>query len=682
MDYLEPLNEQQREAVLHFGGPLLILAGAGSGKTRVITTKIAYLIDQKGFDPRSFLAVTFTNKAAEEMKHRVQSMISTDSEVMIRTFHSFGAWLLRRYASVAGLSPNFTIYDEDDKLALLKTFVGKTFAKPDLRFFSNLISRAKDRSLLPGDDLAKFSRDPVFTETFVQYQKKLDEMGNVDFGDLILRPLKLLAENEEIRNRLRGRFSVILVDEFQDSNGAQLELLKLLYSGSNYLCVVGDEDQSIYSFRGACVENIVEFPNIFPGTKVIMLERNYRSTQTILSLAQNVVDRNEYRLGKNLWTELDRGEPVRFAVLADQDEEAKFCAHILEDRRFEGTAILYRNNFQSRAFEALFTRFKIPYRIIGTLKFYEREEVKDVLSYLNLVLNPKDEVSFRRVINKPARGIGYKTLATILSQQGSDPLQMCGNALGLLSAKAKEGIRSFIRIIDETRASLSLQPLSETVKMLIEESGLYDYYIAEDEQHDTVKVDNLAEFVSAVATYPPGAEGLTAFLEATMLNSSEEDPYAVENRVTLITMHNTKGLEFERVFITGLEEELFPHLPESFDRYHEELEEERRLFYVAITRAKRNLYLTSCERRLVYGQYKFRETSRFIEEIPQNLIVQFGARQSGSGYTRGERIFHREYGEGTITNCWTNEGEDFVAVRFSDGRIAQFMPQYTRLEKI
>jgi DNA helicase II / ATP-dependent DNA helicase PcrA len=682
MNYLHDLNDEQREAVLHFGSPLLILAGAGSGKTRVITTKIAYLIAEKKFDPRSILAVTFTNKAASEMKNRVLSMVEGADDVMIKTFHSFGAWLLRRYAEQAGLNKNFTIYDEDDKLALIKSLVERGESRSDCKHYANLISRAKDNCLLPNDDLKELSFDPHFPKIYDRYENKLKEMGNADFGDLILKPLLLLKGNPELKSRLQNRFSVILVDEFQDSNGAQLELLKELYSGENYLCVVGDEDQSIYSFRGALVQNIVEFPNIFKNTKVIMLERNYRSTINILDIAKNVVSKNEYRLGKNLWTETKEGEPVVFALLENQDEEAQFAAQLLADGNMKDTAILYRNNYQSRAFEALFTRMHIPYRIVGTLKFYEREEVKDVLSYLNFIVNQRDEVSFKRIVNKPTRGIGEKSIETIISQHQGDLLLSCKAALETLPKKAREGTVYFIKVIEEMRAAIESHTLAETIQLLSVRSGLRDYYAEEDESHDTAKLENLDELINAAQPYSTGLGGLESFLESTVLNSSDEDPYEHENKVTLITMHNTKGLEFDRVMISGLEEELFPHIRDTNEDAESDLEEERRLFYVAITRAKKKLFITSCRSRLVFGQYRQRIVSRFIDEIPRDLLQIMKRDTSGSAYARGDRVFHHKYGEGVITNAWVNEGEEFVMMRLSDGRCVQVMLAYTRLEKI
>jgi DNA helicase-2/ATP-dependent DNA helicase PcrA len=681
MDYLDVLNEKQREAVFHLGTPLLILAGAGSGKTRVITTKIAWLIDEKGYDPRSILAVTFTNKAADEMKSRVLDLSPATERVMIRTFHSFGAWLLRQHAHLIGLPSGFTIYDTDDTIALIKSIAEKKTPLTEIKQYAHLISRAKDRCLSPAHDLSEFSWTPGFKDVYEKYQNKLDEIGNVDFGDLIMKPVRLLREFSQVKRRIQQRFEVILVDEFQDSNRAQFELLKELYNGTNYLCVVGDEDQSIYSFRGAEVENIVGFSKVFPNTRVIMLEQNYRSTETILHLATRVVEHNEYRLGKNLWTENEGGEPVVYAQLYNQDEEALFCAHLLEDRNFDNTAILYRNNYQSRAFESLFLQLKIPYKIVGTLRFYEREEVKDVLAFLNLLLNPRDEVSFRRIVNKPPRGIGAKSIDTVIAIQADDLLNSARKALPQLSAKAKEALSFFIGIVEESMTMLQSHTLSEVVHHIIVRSGLYDYYHEKDNQNSTAKVRNLEEIVNATTHYPGGKEGLSSFMETTMLNSSDEDPFSNEGKVTLITIHNTKGLEFDRVIITGLEEGLFPHRGDPDHEEEENCEEERRLFYVGVTRTKKKLYLTGCMRRLVFGHYDDRYPSRFLSEIPRECIRQYGE-DKGNGFSLGDRVIHPDYGAGIIVSKWYNDDEEMVQVKFATGRYARFITSYSKLERI
>jgi DNA helicase II / ATP-dependent DNA helicase PcrA len=685
MNYLNLLNDKQKQAVRHLGPPLLILAGAGSGKTRVITTKIAWLIDEMGYHPRSILAVTFTNKAANEMKHRVMDLVPEAGDVMIRTFHSFGAWLLRRNTHLLDMPSRFSIYDDDDAVSLLKSVINEKLPIQELRWYTGRISRAKDKCLGPEDDLSSVcDDDEEFAELYMAYQNKLEASGSVDFGDLIMRPVHLLRNNPLVKKRIQGRFQVILVDEFQDSNGAQFELLKELYNGENYLCVVGDEDQSIYSFRGAEVENIVEFPKIFPGTEVIMLEQNYRSTGSILDLAVKVVDNNEYRLGKNLWTENQKGKLPVIVELYNQDEEALFCAHLLEDGSFKSTAILYRNNYQSRAFETLFIRQHIPYRIIGTLRFYEREEIKDILAYLRFLLNPRDEISFKRALGRPARGIGAKNLEKIEIAPGEDFMQRSNNALSGLSKKAREGLTYFINVINEVLEMLESHTLSEVIHHLILRSGLHDYYREKDKKKATMKTQNLEEFVNATTQYPGGLDGLSLFLESTLLDGSREDPYAEEEKVTLITVHNTKGLEFDRVILSGLEDGLFPYISNTEYNDDDNFEEERRLFYVGVTRAKKELYLTYCTRRLVFGSYIPKSPSRFLLEIPGDCVQSCynqGSGQNGE-FPMGTRVMHPEYGPGTVDRQWHNDDDEMVLVKFDNGKYLQFITVYSKLERI
>lgn len=678
------LNEKQRQAVLHLGHPLLILAGAGSGKTRVITTKIAWLINEMNYNPRSILAVTFTNKAADEMRNRVLSLAEGAENVMIRTFHSFGAWLLRRNTHILNLPSHFSIYDVDDMVAMLKSIIQEKMSLQELRWLSSRISRAKDKCLTPDDNLSDICDDEEeFAKTYKAYQARLEINGCVDFGDLIMRPVLLLKHNPQVKKRIQDRFQVILVDEFQDSNTAQFELLKEMYSGSNYLCVVGDEDQSIYSFRGAEVENIVEFPKVFPGTEVIMLEQNYRSTGSILDLAVKVVNNNEYRLGKNLWTENPQGDLPVITQLSNQDEEALFCAHILKDRKYDGTAILYRNNYQSRAIETLFIKLGIPYRIVGTLRFYEREEIKDILAYLKFIVNTKDEISFKRALNKPSRSIGAKSIEKILESPGDTLLEKSMEARSHLSKKAREGLQYFLSVIEETYTMLESHSLSEVIHSLIIRSGLYDYYKETDKKNSTTKVQNLEEFVNATNQYPGGTDGLSFFLEATLLSGSAENPYAADGKVTLITVHNTKGLEFDRVILTGLEDGLFPYISNSEYRDDDDFEEERRLFYVGATRAKNELYLTYCSQRLVFGKYNRQSPSRFLLEIPGHCVRMIDDEdgKKSSGFSRGMRVMHPEYGAGIIDKKWYNDDDEMVLVKFDTGRYLQFISVYSKLER-
>ncbi|MBN2510104.1 MAG: UvrD-helicase domain-containing protein [Spirochaetales bacterium] len=688
-NFLRQLNDQQKEAVLHRGPPLLILAGAGSGKTRVITTKIAYLIEYCGIDPRSILAVTFTNKAAREMADRVASFSSRGRDVMIRTFHSFGAWLLRRNAALAGLSSSFTIYDDEDSLTLLHS-VCSDYKRQDLKPYMRWISRAKDYALGPRDDLSEISVDPNFPPMFQKYQQKARSIGNVDFGDLITMPIELLHSHEELKRRIHQRFRVILVDEYQDSNVAQYRLLRALYAEGCELCVVGDDDQSIYRFRGAEVQNILSFQEQFTGTRVIRLEENYRSTGNILRAASEVVSKNQGRLGKTLWTRNEDGAKPRLAVLSDHVQEAEFCADIVKAGPYRDYAVLYRTNAQSLAFETCFLKHSIPYRIVGALKFYDREEIKDVLSLLAFMLNPRDEVAFRRMINKPRRGIGEGGLDTILGylpQAGGDLLAAASLAAGSLSTRAARGVKEFTGVLARAEAALDEEPLPQVILRLATDSGLIRHYAEQDEIASTQRVANIEELVNAAEKYPLGKDGLAAFLEDIELDRSKmTEALDGGDVVTLITMHNTKGLEFNRVIITGLEQDLFP----GYRALHnaEDLEEERRIFYVSITRARKELYLTSCRQRLIWGRRQDMIPSVFLSELPQDAVEILDGHDAGpppgtqQDYPPGTGVYHDDYGPGQVVKTWNNGKYDVVLVCFQNGRTAQFIPQYTPLEKV
>lgn len=690
--YLAGLNPEQLEAVLHEGSPLLILAGAGSGKTRVITCKIAYRIAERRQDPHSILGVTFTNKAAAEMSERVTRMTGGAGGVLIKTFHAFGAWLLRRYGASLGLAPSFAIYDDEDSLSLLSS-VTTGIPKRELSRYARLIARAKDYSLTPDSDLRSISADPRFPELYAMYQKRLREIGNVDFGDLIGCSVELLRSNEEARKRVHSRFTTVLVDEYQDSNVAQYELLKVLAGEGCYLCVVGDDDQSIYRFRGAEVRNILTFGSIFPGTKIIRLERNYRSTKTILAIASAVVANNAGRLGKTLRAERKGGAKAVLAVFNSHEEEASFCADLVSDGNLAGTAILYRTNAQSLPFETLFTRMHIPYRIVGALRFYDREEIKDSLAFLALLSNPKDEVAFRRIVNKPSRGIGESAVSKILARAAEtrgDLIEASRIGSGELSKRGREGLAQFVNVVDHLKRSLAEEPLHDFVERVITESGLLEYHAAQDEVTGSQKVRNLDQLVNAAAEYDAGPDGLALFLEHIELDRSQvagEDAPPDDERVTLITMHNTKGLEFDRVIITGLEEELFPGRR---DEMEDDIEEERRLFYVSITRAKEELFLTRCRTRLVWGRIMDMRPSRFLSEIPEELVEyrEGGIEGAGAGpdeldgFQPGQAVYHEDYGTGTVSKASYSNGRLLVQVRFETGMVAQFFPRYQPLERI
>ena len=686
--YLELLNPEQKKAVVHHGSPLLILAGAGSGKTRVITTKIAYLVDSMGMSPRSILAVTFTNKAAQEMKERVLAIVPHAEDVMVRTFHSFGAWFLRRNAGHAGLDPRFRIYDEDDSLSLLKGILGKSEDRGFLRRTYTEISRVKDRGIganAPREEIAAAGCDG---DIYAAYQQAMRKTGNVDFGDLILLPLQLLKRVPEVRDRTRQRFRVLLVDEYQDSNVAQFELLKQLWSPATYLCVVGDDDQSIYRFRGAEVGNILSFPNVFPGTEIVRLERNYRSTQAILDIASAVVSNNTGRLGKTLWTEKPAGEPPLVACLQDQEEEAELCGRIVRDGFPGSTAILYRMNAQSLHFERYFREQGIRFRLVGTVRFYAREEVKDALSYLSLIANRSDEVSFRRIVNKPSRGIGAASVEKIIDawkgQAEGSLLDACGRAGPRLAARARSGLSDLLSCLGDLASRLADTPLAELTRALLSRTGLYEMYRTRDRSDSTSKTANLEEMVSDMASCGAGADALSQFLESVALASPLEESADQEGAaVTLITLHNTKGLEFDRVIITGLEEGIFPH--ESSGGSPEDLEEERRIFYVGITRARERLVMTWCLNRRIFGRTTGMSPSRFLDEVPAQAVERIGGEESeetDDGYAPGTGVYHDEYGTGVVERKWYTDGALLVQVRFQSGRVAKFLPKYARLERV
>jgi DNA helicase-2/ATP-dependent DNA helicase PcrA len=763
--YLEILNPEQRRAVLHTGKPLLILAGAGSGKTRVITTKIAWLIRERGFSPYSILAVTFTNKAAREMAERARQIDERAGDAMLRTFHSFGAWFLRRNGSLAGLDSGFVIYDDDDMISLLSTIM-EDAPKIEIKRTAHNISRAKDYFLSPDDPaLAMIDSRKKFRDLYAQYELRLRRIGNVDFGDLIKMPVEILRKEPEVARRFQERFAVIMVDEYQDANVAQFALLKELCGPNTYVCVVGDDDQSIYRFRGAEVKNILEFPDRFSGTDIIRLESNYRSTGPILRAASSVVDHNQGRLGKTLRAERGEGKLPVLAFLPDQDEEANFCATLIENSvkkegaRWPDWAVLYRTNAQSLGFETEFLRRGIPYRVVGSLKFYEREEIKDALALLAVLAQPRDEVAFRRIVNKPARGLGPVTVDRIINDsemRGGDLIETSRRMSPECSPKARAGLETFLKMIEGGLALLENAPpslagapptpagtaasadeaaplgekstgkrrkrrraggdegivsgegLSVCVAKLVKDSGIAAYHQLQDEVAGNQRLNNLQELVNAASLYALSREGLLEFLEHIELDRSLADrnaatvggASAADNSVTLITFHNTKGLEFRRVIMTGLEQGIFPRE----DKKNEELEEERRLFYVGATRAMDELYVSSCAWRRMYGKAAPSEPSLFLKEIDKSSLRIIGEapygfgparqphaweRDSGgftrsgeseaerrSGWRRGERLFHDDYGYGGVMEVKDSDEGPIVRVRFDTGKELRFLSEH------
>ena len=745
-EYLETLNPEQTEAVVHNGSPLLILAGAGSGKTRVITTKIAYLIQHENVQPWSILAVTFTKKAANEMKERAVALEPLASESQIKTFHSFGAWFLRRYAEEAGLDPNFTVYDDDDSASLLmKAVPGMT--KKQANITAHKIALCKDYCLTPDDDLSRFDEDGELSSLYKTYQERLRATGNADFGDLIMRPVQILNSNEIVRRQIQHRFRVIMVDEYQDSNVAQFMLLHALsgvQDGSGtYVCVVGDDDQSIYKFRGAEVQNILRFPEQFEGTKIIRLERNYRSTGKILATADAVVSNNVDRLGKTLVAERGEGNEPVLVFLDNQDKEAAFCSQLIHKAVDAGAsysdfAVLYRTNAQSLGFETEFLHEQIPYAVVGSLKFYEREEIKDTLSYLALLANPRNEIAFSRIVNKPVRGIGEKSQEKIINSahetagaliENFNLLDAAENCAESLSKKARDGLKDFCSVMKNLRtfieekskevrddsvtnalaeAAIQKEPaqqndggdferLSVFIQKVIEDSGLDKFHKVQDDADGTSRVQNMEELVNSAADYPLSNKGLLDFLDAIELDRSlAEQAGESADAVTLITLHNTKGLEFNRVIITGLEGGIFPR----DDKVGEELEEERRLFYVGITRAKDELYITSCAMRRLYGHIQPMAPSPFLMEagnvfrVMGRVPLSYSRAVSANGefessdadlspkaavlekWKKGVRLYHDDYGYGQIVSSSDASGEVVIEVQFESGGRKKFLPEY------
>ena len=739
--YLSVLNEQQLAAVTHEGKSLLILAGAGSGKTRVITTKIAYLISLKNVNPYSILSVTFTKKAANEMRERAVAIEPRAENAQIRTFHSFGAWFLRKYAEEAGVVPSFTVYDDDDMAILVRKAV-PSLSKKEAQAAAREISLAKDYCLLPDDDLGFIGSQFDLNQIYADYEKRLRSTGNVDFGDLILLPVRIMNEFEHVAQEVHNRFKVIMVDEYQDSNIAQYRMLQTL-SGINdgndsYVCVVGDDDQSIYHFRGAEVQNILSFPEKFPGTDIIRLEQNYRSTAKILDAASLVVSKNSGRLGKNLIAARGDGKQPVLAFVGDQNQEASFCSSMIEKAveaggKYSDWAILYRTNAQSLGFEKDFLHKRIPYVVVGSLKFYEREEIKDTLAYLALCANSKDEIAFRRIVNKPVRGIGDKTQDKIHEYAVQNNLTMTESLEKLLpelSKKAREGAESFLKLYEKFTGffgageqgdgsdGVSDRKLSDFIKHVVMDSGLYDYHKAGDEIEGTQRTYNLQELENSAVSYSCSMDGLIAFLDAINLDRSLElqNEEKANDAVTLITLHNTKGLEYNRVIITGLEEGVFPR----GDKAGADLEEERRLFYVGITRARNELYVTSAAQRVMYGALQFMRPSPFLYEAASAFKIignkpygfgggthfgggnrfgggsRFGAYGGYSGgfgaassadkwgskieiaekWKKGVKVYHDDYGYGVISSCELANEEYKITVTFENGGKKAFLPEY------
>ena len=661
---LNALNPEQRRAAETLDGPVLILAGAGSGKTRALTYRVANLIDH-GIPAWSILALTFTNKAAKEMKERVEHLIGHEKaeEAWISTFHSTCARILRRDIEKIGYNRSFTIYDDDDQQRLIKDILKQLNIDEKFlpaREIKAKISDAKNRMMMPDEWFRKSLRDrrsSMIHDVMTEYEKRMKTLNALDFDDLLLKTLILLADHPPVLESYRNRFRYVMVDEYQDTNRTQYELIRLLTSESRNLCVVGDDDQSIYGWRGADIRNILEFEKDFPDAAVIKLEQNYRSTGNILDAANQVIAHNEGRKDKTLWTDHDSGEKITVYCAQDERDEAAWIIRKIQSLKNQGislgeTAILYRTNAQSRIPEEVLMQAGLPYRVFGGQKFYERKEIKDILAYLRVITNPSDDISLTRIINVPKRSIGDTTVKTMTDEaakQGIPLFAVLAVPPEELTSRAKNSVTEFFQMMTMLNAMKETMELEEFVDTLIRITGLEEQYRKEDTEESISRIENIQEFRGSVHEFAVLGENptLEGYLENVSLVTDLDRAEDRSGYVTLMTLHSAKGLEFDNVFIPGLEEGIFPS-SRSFEEDNR-LEEERRLMYVGITRARKRLFLTRASERMLYNQYSHNPPSRFLDEIPARLVHEEYSRSSG--YTNSRRpertagYENREWGE-------------------------------------
>jgi len=715
-DLLDPLNPVQREAVLHTEGPVLIVAGAGSGKTRALTHRIAYLIRGKDVQPGAILAITFTNKAAREMAERVEGLLGTRAAkgMWILTFHSSCVRILRREHRHLGLPSSFSIYDDGDTERLI-TMILKDLNLDVKRFppraMAAAIGAAKDTLLSASEYAVAASNfyEKTVAEVYVAYERRLRDAGALDFDDLIAETVRLFQRHPEVLAHYQERFRYVLIDEYQDTNRAQYHLVNMLAAKHNNLCVVGDADQGVYSWRGATIKNLLDFERDHPDAAVFLMEQNYRSTQNILAVANALIDHNVNRKPKSLWTQESGGELVVRYRAENEHEEAMFVAEEVErlveaeGSRYRDVAVFYRTNAQSRVLEDIFMRVGLAYRIIGGVRFYARKEVKDILAYLRLLVNPQDVVSARRVVNTPKRGVGEQTVAALEAFSRDEEvsfLEACRRAeeITTLTARSTGGVASFVRVMDSLAARLAdgAGP-ARMVESAAEGSG----YIAELEAERTVeaegRVENLRELGGVAAEQearsPDGT--LSDFLEQVALVSEQDEYDADASTVTLMTLHNAKGLEFPVVFIIGMEDGVFPHYRSMGDT--DQLEEERRLAYVGVTRARERLYLSHAWSRTLFGSTSYNPPSRFLSEIPADLIKMLehekdangrrGARKVSSPASHtpldvgpGDTVVHEKWGEGVVLSVAGSGGDAQARIAFEDVGEKQLILAYAPLK--
>lgn len=723
-NYFSDLNEQQKAAVMHTEGPLLILAGAGTGKTRVLTSRLAHIIDQKKAFPSNILAVTFTNKAAREMQVRIGNIIGSAIEGMnwLGTFHSIGAKLLRIHAEEANLKSDFTILDTDDQLKVIKEVIKilnideKRFPP---RYFLSQIENWKNKGL-PPEKVAKSESDIIghekSVEVYSSYQKRLSRLNSADFGDLLLLPLKLLKENDSLLHKYQSIFSYTLVDEYQDTNSVQYLLLKLLSQRNLNIACVGDDDQSIYGWRGADVNNILNFEKDFSGAKIIRLEKNYRSTKNILGAARSLISNNKDRLGKELssYKEYD-GDKVKIKSLWSAEDEARFVSDeidtiISKNENLNNTAVLVRASFQMREFEDRFIINSIPYRVIGGPRFYERQEIRDVIAYLQLVVNPNHDLKFERVINTPRRGLGDTTLRKINDAARRDDISLYDISKKIiytdeLGANPRTQLKSFISMVDSWREKINKVDHITLTELILEDSGYIAMWENEKTPNSESRIENIKELIGQLSEF----QSLAEFLEHVSLVMDVENDDNT-SKVNLMTLHSAKGLEFDYVFMPGMEEGVFPNQRSLDEKGNSGLEEERRLAHVGITRAKKYLYLSYAQNRRVYGNYTQSIASRFLSEIGPEFIEEeliydgytqqyssFSSKNNNQkNYSNGrtalerlqatghldnleyndltfnqdinispnQRVFHTKFGYGTVIDC----DSDRIEVEFKTGK--------------
>jgi DNA helicase-2/ATP-dependent DNA helicase PcrA len=724
---IDPLNERQREAVSAEPGNILVLAGAGSGKTRVLTHRIVWACEVNGLSPFSVLAVTFTNKAAAEMRGRVEALLGISAAAMwVGTFHGLAHRMLRLHYEAAGLPQGFQIIDSDDQLRMVKRVVRQLdldearWPPKQAQWFINQLKDEGQRpsNFDPGHDQVK----QQFLEIYRIYQEQCDRAGVVDFAELLLRALELIRKHEDIREHYQRRFQHILVDEFQDTNAIQYAWLQLMAGDQTPVFVVGDDDQSIYGWRGARIENIQHFENDFADTRVIRLEQNYRSTGTILKAANALIDNNRSRLGKELWTQSGEGDPILFYSAYNEKDEARFVVDRIENWVEQGrsrseVAVLYRSNAQSRQFEEVLVTRGIPYRVYGGLRFFERAEIKDALAYLRMASNPTADNAFERTVNHPPRGIGQKTVDEIRAHARQQSASLWTASLDLLASerlasRARSALQGYVDLIKRLTTELAELPLDRQIGVAIERSGLEAHFKKDQSEKGEARIENLQELVGAGkgfefdAVIEENLSPLDAFLAHAALEAGEAQAGAWEDCVQLMTMHSVKGLEFPLVFLVGMEEGLFPHQRSSEEPGR--MEEERRLCYVGITRAREQLVITSAEVRRLFGNESYNMLSRFVREVPDELIEEIRPRanftrpvmptrstprgtsagmhrhraEEESGLFVGQRVSHASFGDGVVLNLEGQGPQSRVQVNFEGAGSKWLIASMAKLQPV